>query len=193
MLHFGYYKHIIILYGLMEEEESFSEVCDSIKVMISLLWAIRLVIQMYDGLQYIASLLVVLGYIIIVQTQYQRSYPPLTGIASTSGKPLYKVIFNFFDKHCMPQCCAIIHVNEATNGAPGRLYILYGHRAWPLPQFGALENRRRISFQSNCFHSMINIEVAPFPVRMIPPGYLAHTGISQMGNILGTRRKLWLV
>ena len=62
MLHFGYYKHIIILYGLMEEEESFSEVCDSIKVMISLLWAIRLVIQMYDGLQYIASLLVVLGY-----------------------------------------------------------------------------------------------------------------------------------
>jgi hypothetical protein len=193
MLHFGYYKHIIILYGLMEEEESFSEVCDSIKVMISLLWAIRLVIQMYDGLQYIASLLVVLGYYYCTNPVSKIISPPDWYIASTSGKPLYKVIFNFFDKHCMPQYCAIIHVNEATNGAPGRLYILYGHRAWPLPQFGALENRRRISFQSNCFHSMINIEVAPFPVRMIPPGYLAHTGISQMGNILGTRRKLWLV
>ena len=60
--HHHHHHYYYINYGLMEEEESFSEVCDSIKVMISLLWAIRLVIQMYDGLQYIASLLVVLGY-----------------------------------------------------------------------------------------------------------------------------------
>ena len=106
----------------MEEEESFSEVCDSIKVMISLLWAIRLVIQMYDGLQYIASLLVVLGYYYCTNPVSKIISPPDWYIASTSGKPLYKVIFNFFDKHCMPQYCAIIHVNEATNGAPGRLY-----------------------------------------------------------------------